>query len=758
MALLDPYSLCPCGSKQKYKWCCQKAESFAVRVERALQNQHPDQAMIAVEEGLKKERDNFWLLNRKAMIHEERNEPAAAREAIQRILAKMPDHVGARIQLVQYALQFDGTAAGASEFQRAMLACKPEDRPNLAGAAQLVGVMLARDDYTPAALMHLELGGADSENAEPVVRSTYVTLRGDPVISPWLKNTYELLPTPEELDDEKKGRFEEAIKDVVNGLWSQAAARFELLSGEGVAGADYNLGLCRLWMADNAGAVEALRRHIAQLGPTPEAVDLEVLCQLSEPITGDDVVERVQLVWELKNREALLNALRQEEAEQRTIHDEGKSPIDPDDPDSEEVDWFALLDRPLPEARPGLTANDLPKILGRVLVAQQIVILDTFDDSQLEALKDRFTEQVGNAIPPAHPRTKVIGEVSRVSRALQSAWIIPQGMDKAEVDRIRQEERKRVYKEVWPETPMPFLGGRTPRQAAQAGDAEIPLRAALCQFEIDRSIFQDDFKFESLREEFGIEPEPKPDLETTDIGTLHLARLHRLPAQQLSDDDLFIMYLRARLAMLPKALEDSSKVLINRSAFLERRQPIERYSVFSDLANLTLSFGKREEALALVDRGRRDEPIPHRAENAPRWDMLHVRLRARTEPLEAWVPELAVVLERHREGQTANTIILTNLLDMGLVQMTPNPEDSSQMLLDSRRLMAVLSRYGPRVTTAQGTLGASAAKPEIWTPDRASGSTGGVWTPGSANAPPQGQGQGQPGTGEKPGLYLPGQR
>ena len=31
MAALESYSPCPCGSGQKYKWCCQKAEPFVER-------------------------------------------------------------------------------------------------------------------------------------------------------------------------------------------------------------------------------------------------------------------------------------------------------------------------------------------------------------------------------------------------------------------------------------------------------------------------------------------------------------------------------------------------------------------------------------------------------------------------------------------------------------------------------------------------------------------------------------------------------
>ncbi len=34
MAVLEPYSPCPCGSGQKFKWCCQKVEAYAERAQK----------------------------------------------------------------------------------------------------------------------------------------------------------------------------------------------------------------------------------------------------------------------------------------------------------------------------------------------------------------------------------------------------------------------------------------------------------------------------------------------------------------------------------------------------------------------------------------------------------------------------------------------------------------------------------------------------------------------------------------------------
>ncbi len=48
--------------------------------------------------------------------------------------------------------------------------------------------------------------------------------------------------------------------------------------------------------------------------------------------------------------------------------------------------------------------------------------------------------------------------------------------------------------------------------------------------------------------------------------------------------------------------------------------------------------------------------------------------------------------------------------------MEPHPDGSGRLMLDTRPLQALLEEYGPRVTTASGRLGVSAAKPESGPP------------------------------------------
>ena len=288
---------------------------------------------------------------------------------------------------------------------------------------------------------------------------------------------------------------------------------------------------------------------------------------------------------------------------------------------------------------------------------------------------------------------------------------------------------------------MPYLGFRTPDDAARDGDAEVPLRAALCQFELRRP---DDAA--EVRASLDIPPEPPIDPATVDLETLALGRFRGVPVEPLDDARLVAFYRKARQAQVDGALEPAARAIASRPGLVESDQ-VDRLALFSDLAAFAANRGDKAEMASWVEQGRRSGPVASRPLDALVWDLVDLRLRPRVEPPEAWVPGLAILLERHGQDPQANQIILMSLVEMGLVRVLPDPDNRGQILLDSRLLEAMLAEYGPRVTTASGQLGVSAAKPEIWTPgSTAGGGGGGIWTPGSGQAP----------AGDKPRLIVPG--
>ena len=402
MAAVDAYAPCPCGSGQKYKWCCQKAESYVDRAERLDRNGQHEAALAVVNDGLAKHSDVAWLHIRKAVSLIALEQPEKALEAMSVLLKEQPDHFGAIVLNFRILLEIGDVEGAVGQFQTAFARADAETRPRFASLAAMLGGVLPKAGLEAAAIKHLELAQSLAGADDSWVESSLSRVRANPSLSAWVKNPYKLSKAPEGLADEPRRRFDEALGWAEQGLWRQAASAFELLS------ADRNLGLCRLWLGDHPGAVEALRRSIQDAPPTTDAVDLEALCQTIDDDPGGDPVEEVELSWPIRDRDGLLERLAADARCIETAADEA------DGGNAKPSGVFLLLDRPKLEAStPEPKPSDLPTVVGRIQVGADSVTLQTRDDGRLDQVIDGFTATADKTIPPAHPRTKVVGTVSR---------------------------------------------------------------------------------------------------------------------------------------------------------------------------------------------------------------------------------------------------------------------------------------------------------------------------------------------------------
>jgi hypothetical protein len=742
---LDPYTPCPCGSGEKFKWCCQKVEAIAERAQRLTENTQGEMAIQALDEGLRQHPDNPLLSIRKAALLASKERFKEALPIAQKLVARSPGNTGAQALLIRILAETEGAAEALVQFQKALGECPADRQKMLAWVAQFLGAGLSSSGLYPAALAHLNLAKQLEPSVERGARnqqSLLQVIRTNAALPPWFRNLDRVSPPPAGLDAKRLARFEQACQWAREGRWGSAAAAFETLSADGAGSlADRNLGLCRLWLADHAGAVQALRRYVANAGPTADAVDLEALCQTVWPVNQNDVVERVQLIWPLRNRTALLNTLRQ--ADEMSFI--GRAPINPEEENSPEVDYYALLDRPVLRRSSGLTAAEIPRVVGHVLLGQEIVALEAYDDERLGALSDRFTQMAGASIPPAHPRTKVLEAMVRASVVFQEEWLLPEGVSHEDKERLNVEKNSQLLLEVWPRTPQAFLAGRTPLQALQTGKDpdRTAVRGAVWRMEQTSHLAPDDRTFDLLREKLGLEREPEVNPDGLDLDALPPTRLHLVPAERLADETLLELYIRAKRALNSAAYTRAARALSERPSLFHKK--IEPSTLFADLTYNAIARDARDEAFATIQRGRAAEP-ELRGKVAAFWDMVEIQARSAFEEPTNWVPRLATVLDRYANDAAAGEVLLQFLMGMSLIRAVPNPDASDQIMLDTRVLESVLAQYGSRVAAATGAVGAAATKPGIWTPGSAAAPGGaGVWTPGS-----------EPATGEKPKLIIPG--
>lgn len=743
MPVVDAYSPCPCGSGQKFKWCCQKAESYVDRAERLGRNGQYEAALAVLNEAIAKLPDLALPRFRKAALLSALDRNAEARECLEDLLKKQPDHPGARALNFRLLLESGEVDAAVAEVQDKLSQSEAAPGRGSASLAAVAGLALARAGRVPAGLAHLALAQALCVEPDQWIDNSLDSARANPALSAWLKNPYQPASTPETAASEIRERFDEALGWMGKGLWDRAAAAFELLSAneEAALAAERNLGLCRLWLGDEQAAAAALRRVVAGSPVSADAVDLEALCQLIDPSVGDDPVEEVELTWPLRDRAGLLALLRNDRrfVESPVTGGEGETP------DAET--FFLQLDRPrADDDAKNVNVTDLPLMIGDVAVGPDSVTVATRDDGRLNDLIDGFTAMAGQAIPPAHPRTKVVGSTPRGELLFRITPFYPLGLTDVERRRLSSEYLSRQIETRWPEAPMVCLGGKTPLEAAASGGFEVPLRAALALLEEDARDWTTKPDWAALRDRLGVPAEPALDPIDVDIDATHLGRLHLIDPKGLEDDRLIQFYERGHDWGVSEVVTAAALEIAGRRRLLERDGALA-FDVFNDLTMREASRGDREAAMAWVARGREVTPAARRAEAAPSWDMLAIQVGMVAGDPEQWVPELVAVMQRYESNEAATRLVMSRLIRVGLIRVLSDPDRPDDMSLDPSPLHNLITRYGPRVQTVGG---GAAGGGGIWTPGaQTGGGGGGIWTPGS--------GSGSSTEAEKPRLILPGQ-
>ena len=288
-----------------------------------------------------------------------------------------------------------------------------------------------------------------------------------------------------------------------------------------------------------------------------------------------------------------------------------KRHLDPEDDESPEVACFHWLDRPRIEARTGLARQEIPLIQADVLVGPDTVVLEAHDDGRLNGLIDRFAALAGRSVPPAHPRTKVIGQVDRTEHAMSWHWYLPPDLPDREKRRLTREQIAHLMTTVWPETPLRQLGGRSPIQAGRAGNSEVPLRAAALILEFSGDRLGDDVDWTRLRSRLSISPEPPIDAETVDIDRTPLGRLALIPLPRLDDDRLVKLYLRAHEWGLVDLVLRAAHEIVGRP-HLSSSSKLDERILYADLAAESTEQRDRAGALEWIRRGRAAQDLARR--------------------------------------------------------------------------------------------------------------------------------------------------
>lgn len=713
---IDAYSLCPGGTGKKIKFCCGDFLPELQKIDRMVEGEqflaclkHIDQLLEAGPD-----HDRPCLLATKCLLLRATGQDESARTTAAAFLAKHPDN---QIALAESAMSLvDTDALGALALVRR--AIRAADGHIMGRTYQAMGLtagaLLHEGVPLPArALLHLQFSLVEDDPRPGEVLSALSAATDIPLL---LRDDPPPMIPPESVA--WRDRFIEALQAVAMGDWQTGAERLAALAAD-VPDAPVvwrSLATLRAWIADNAGAIEALRKYAALRAEEADGLDDAVEAEAEALFLSDDPlgdrVDMLKVVWTVNNvdlaQEAFLSSPRF-----CTV------PFDPaqfgDGETPPPKTAFMLLDRAMPESAEGFNLETAPRLLGQALLfgrqtdrEARFEVLGVAGD-ELEAVRQMVRETAGDAIDPT-PKEEVIGHWSGSQKLMRAAWQPPRGVSPALLRSMMQQYQRDAILERWPELKLGILDGRSPRDAAGDPNCRIRLLAAILVLDHWAERLPDAVDLNELRARLGLPVQGPIDLGQLAMQDLPTIRLGRLAVESLSDKDLVFAYYRAGAFALRSALRKFAEAIVDRPSLADSN---ERLSAYASLARNEEDVAK---ALDFIDRGR--QAAEAKKQSSATWDLMELSLRFGMRDGKEAMRLIEHIQKNHIEEPGVGEALTQMLIDVGLIR----PDGT---------LAVGPGGQGPAMAPEAAAPAADSGG--LWTPDSESpggGSGGGkLWTP-----------------------------
>lgn len=317
--MLDQYSLCPCGSGKKFKWCCQPIHEEIAQAFQQDQAGQRDSALRIMDQVVAKHPDNPEAWGKKALLLWQNEKPEEAEAALTKAFEVSPDYPFGHFLRGRFRL-YEGEIAGA-----------------------LILFRKAAELYDPAAKeilieIFLNIFECEMKLNRPVAAraAAMLALKCDP-------NNTQLRQGVDEVFSPKNPNLPVAAtkayafhptRKVGRAAWDQAMARINttrlsdvLRAFDALAKQDpedpavwYNLGLTQAWLGSNAAAIESLDKYISLESDEAAASDAAALSEILRLGQGmedqSDTVEYA-VTAPLQDPQAFVNGLVQLEKDKK---------------------------------------------------------------------------------------------------------------------------------------------------------------------------------------------------------------------------------------------------------------------------------------------------------------------------------------------------------------------------------------------------------------------------------------------------------
>lgn len=562
--LVDAYAPCSCGSGEKMKFCCQKILADMDEVYEALSRDRTAAARTALERAKSRatghKYSEAWVGTMLAVIDGREQGPTTALNDLKPILEKTPDFALAWIVASQQLLASERVDEAMGALEQALGHLKLIPSPLVPLLGELAIAMNHRREYLTSTCLATLAVSLSKEDVHDEVADLWNSALSEPRAS-------LLVRTAPAVAIEAVGHpvGDKAVLAFKRGQMRQAARLFrEVAESRNLADDWARVAIALCYAGLSRDAVPALRKAAELESDFERSVELEAIAQ---QLQRDLLLPRLKgptRSFEVNDLAGLSNTFDGNPRCRRI-------PVPADDPqEMPVVSQWAILSGAAPEGGEVKSPADLPVVVARLSLfavpeegGQRFQLFamgipGAMDDAA-------FDEILSGVAAFVTPRDRVESEgLCQEVMAVTPERLLPESLRLSEQNELLRRSARQIAEEVWPNTPLAALDGKTPLEVRGDASQKRALAAAILVF-LATPYVQNQFLDENeLRERFGLPPvsEMVPSLSETAAMSLAEVRRYRLgdlSIEQLSQLQLRLMPYAVLTLTLRVAVEIASR-------------------------------------------------------------------------------------------------------------------------------------------------------------------------------------------------------
>lgn len=633
---MDPYTICPCGSGKKLKFCCQPISTEMEKVERLIDNHQPRMALQILDKLAKTHEQNPWVITRQAASLLSDDRAADAKTALLKFLRHRSDHPSANALYAMSMLQCDGLPEARKAIRRAFRFSIAAEPVIVGGLAQYLAEYHWQLEQFMAARQHLVMAlqlGNDTQREE--VLKLLVDFDADPSV-PFVFRGGQTIPdyTPPEAAAEKVNKAQRLASV---GCWGEAATQLTEVA-EHIDTVSVSLwrliGLYRAWDGDEAAAALALHKSSElETANFDSAVESETLAQELDRNVPDHCTH---LRTTLFDTDAVSQVLSKLDESPLLVKIPAQTP--PEDQEQPLAGVYAVLDRVPSEFKSNVQLADLSRIVGRISVLDSNpekalpprALATALAGTKLQQTEAVLFSIVGDLVRRAtdYPEEgRVVGVERPDDEPMTFDYYMPKAIAASDRRRLRKEFFDHCWGDGWKTHPLRALEGKSPNQMASDPAAQRKLAAAIDCLEAIADDMNSLAPIDELRKTFGLPVSTPISIQDDDqLQSLSLSQLRYVDLATLTDEQFRMVVQRASMARMCRLTHTLLKTWIEeRDGSFKGHD--ERLMILASLADLTSRSLHDAEALAWNAKARQIvDTLPNAFERVVEWKLRELQL------------------------------------------------------------------------------------------------------------------------------------